>query len=52
LGSLGVAGLGRSLFFPDIELARFSIKAHAAGVFGVFGGRLAVFSKITLILAK
>jgi hypothetical protein len=40
--TIGVAGLGRSLFLPDIELARFSRNACAAGVFGVFGRRIAV----------
>jgi hypothetical protein len=40
---LGVAAIGRSLFLPDVELARCSRNARAAGVFGIFGRRLAVF---------
>jgi len=40
---LGVVEIGRSLFLPVIELARCSRNARAAGVFGIFGRRLAVF---------
>jgi hypothetical protein len=40
---LGVAAIGRSLFFPDIRLARTSRNAGAAGVFGIFARRFAVF---------
>jgi hypothetical protein len=49
---LGVVEIGRSLFLPVIELARCSRNACAAGVFGIFARRFAVFWKITLILAK
>jgi hypothetical protein len=34
--------VGRSLFLPDIELARFSRNARGAGVFWIFGRPLAV----------
>jgi hypothetical protein len=40
---LGVVEIGRSLFLPVIELARCSRNARAAGVFGIFGRRFAVF---------
>jgi hypothetical protein len=40
--SLGVRAVGRSLFLPDIELARSSRNARVAGVFWIFGRPLAV----------
>src|ERR1700730_4535071 len=39
---LGVRAVWRSLFFPDIELARSSRNARAAGIFGLFRRQLAV----------
>jgi hypothetical protein len=39
---LGVRAVGRSLFLPDIELARSSRNARAAGIFGLFRRHLAV----------
>ena len=37
------AAVGRSLFLPDIELAPCPRNARAAGVFGIFARRFAVF---------
>ena len=43
---LGVRAVGRSLFLPDIELARSSRNARAAGIFGLFRRQLAVILQL------
>jgi hypothetical protein len=49
--SLAAASGKRSLFLPVIGSAQYSGNICAAGLFGVFDRRLAVLSKMTLMLA-